>query len=70
MAVKMGHGAQSSEARFAEYIDSLAAVLGRDDRAQPLKDYCTGPLMPGERDYEELKIPAELLAIVRSLIHC
>jgi SRSO17 transposase len=23
--------------------------LGREDRARPLKDYCTGLLMPGER---------------------
>ena len=45
----MEHDAQSSEARFSEYVDSLSAVLGRDDRAQPLKDYCIGLLMPGER---------------------
>jgi hypothetical protein len=31
--------AQSSEARFSEYVDSISAALGRDDRAQPLKDY-------------------------------
>jgi SRSO17 transposase len=49
MAAKMEHEAQSCEGRFAEYVDSLAAVLGRDDRAQPLKDYCKGLLMPGER---------------------
>jgi SRSO17 transposase len=24
-------------------------VLGYEDRAGPLKDYCTGLLMPGER---------------------
>ncbi len=28
--------AQSSEARFVAYVDALAAVLGREDRAQPL----------------------------------
>ena len=41
--------AQSSESRFIAYVDALAAVLGREDRAQPLRDYCTGLLMPGER---------------------
>jgi SRSO17 transposase len=40
--------AQSREARFACHIDALAAVLGREDRARPLKDYCTGLLMPGK----------------------
>ena len=49
MAAKMEHGAQSSESRFFDYVGSLAAVLGREDRARPLKDYCTGLLMPGER---------------------
>jgi len=51
----MEHQAQSSEARFAGYVDSLAAVLGREDRAGPLKDYCTGLLMPGERKSVEPK---------------
>ncbi len=45
----MEHETQSSEARFAGYVDSLAAVPGREDRARPLKDYCAGRLMPGER---------------------
>ena len=45
----MEHEGQSSEARFVAYVDALSAVLGREDRAQPLKDYCTGLLMPGER---------------------
>lgn len=35
-----------SEARFARYIESLAGVLGHVDRAEPLRDYCTGLLMP------------------------
>jgi SRSO17 transposase len=49
MAAKMEPDAQSSEARFAGYVDSLAAALRREDRARPPKDYCTGPLTPGER---------------------
>ena len=45
--------AQSSEARFSEYVDSISAALGRDDRARALKDYCIGLLMPGERNSVE-----------------
>src|SRR5271167_4025423 len=41
--------ARASEARFVGYVESLAPVLGYVDRAGPLKDYCTGLLMPGER---------------------
>src|SRR5271169_6201249 len=41
--------ARASEARFVEYVESLAEVLGYVDRAGPLKDYCTGLLLPGER---------------------
>ena len=40
---------QSSESRFSEYVEALATVLRREDRAGPFKDYCTGLLMPGER---------------------
>ena len=42
MAGKMGLWTQSSEARFSEYVEALATVLGREDRAGPLKDYCIG----------------------------
>jgi DDE superfamily endonuclease len=69
----MEHRAQSSEARFAEYVDSLAAVLGRDDRAQPLKDYCTGLLMPSERKSVEpmaaVVASAHVSAKHQSLLH-
>ena len=69
----MESGAQTSEARFAEYVDSLTAVLGRDDRAQPLKDYCTGLLMPGERKSVEpmaaAVAPAQVSAKHQSLLH-
>ncbi len=40
-------GAQ--EKRFAAYLDSLAQAAGHADRAVPLKSYCTGLLLPGER---------------------
>jgi SRSO17 transposase len=73
MAAKMEHEAQSSEARFAEYVGSLAAVLGRGDRALPLKDYCTGLLMPCERKSVEpmaaVVAPAHVSAKHQSLLH-
>ncbi len=73
MAVKMGRGAQSSETRFAEYVDSLATVLGREDRVRPLKDYCTGLLMPGERKSVEpmaaVVAPTHVSAKHQSLLH-
>lgn len=40
-------GAQQK--RFAAYLDGLAQAAGHHDRAVPLKSYCTGLLLPGER---------------------
>ena len=69
----MDHEAQSSEARFAEYVDALTAVLGREDRARPLKDYCTGLLMPGERKSVEpmaaVTAPAQVSVQHQKLLH-
>jgi SRSO17 transposase len=38
-----------SEARFAAYVEKLVGVIGHADRAEPLRDYCTGLLLPVER---------------------
>ena len=35
--------------RFAAYLDSLARAAEHLDRVAPLKAYCTGLLLPGER---------------------
>lgn len=35
--------------RFAAYMDGLAQAAGHADRSIPLKNYCTGLLLPGER---------------------
>ena len=35
--------------RFAAYIEGLADAAGHADRRMPLKNYCTGLLLPGER---------------------
>jgi SRSO17 transposase len=40
-------GAQAK--RFAAYLDRLAQAAEHADRAIPLKSYCTGLLLPGER---------------------
>src|ERR1700730_7712025 len=40
-------GAQQK--RFAAYLDRLAPAAGHLDRVVPLKSYCTGLLLPGER---------------------
>ena len=37
------------ERRFAAYIEGLAKAAGHEDRHQPLKDYCKGLLLPGDR---------------------
>ena len=37
------------EKRFAAYTDGLAKAAGHADRNAPLKAYCTGLLLPGER---------------------
>src|SRR5580704_8582956 len=43
----MAPGAQQK--RFAAYLDGLAQAAGHADRTEPLKAYCTGLLLPGER---------------------
>ena len=37
------------EQRFAAYIEGLAEAAGHADRHAPLKNYCRGLLLPGER---------------------
>ena len=69
----MGHEGHSSGARFAEYVNSLTTVLGREDRGGPFKDYCTGLLMPGKRKSVEpmasVVAPARVSAKHQSLLH-
>src|SRR3974390_1173618 len=38
-----------SEFRFAAYVEGLTSVIGHADRAGPLRDYCTGLMLPCER---------------------
>src|SRR5262249_19743506 len=46
-AKSVAPGAQQK--RFAAYLDRRAKAAGHLDRAVPLKSYCTGLLLPGER---------------------
>jgi SRSO17 transposase len=38
-----------SEIRFQAYINALSEEIGHADRIDPLRRYCTGLLLPGER---------------------
>ena len=38
-----------SETRFASYMAGLGSVIGHADRTGPLRDYCAGLVLPGER---------------------
>jgi len=41
--------AQTPEQRFGNYIDALSMVIGHADRHEPLRAYCSGLLLPGDR---------------------
>src|SRR5215213_11745754 len=64
---------ESSEARFAAYVEALTGVMGHADRATPLRHYCTGLLMPAERKSVEpiaaMTAPARAAAQHQSLLH-
>src|ERR1700674_34832 len=38
-----------ADARFSAYVEGLASVVGHAERIGPLRDYCTGLILPGER---------------------
>src|SRR2546423_15200011 len=63
----------TSESRFAAYVEGLVSVIGHADRAQPLRDYCTGLMMPCERKSVEplaaVTAPARVAAQHQSLLH-
>ena len=61
------------DARFASYVEGLASVIGHADRIGPLRDYCTGLMLPGERKSVEpmaaKTAPARTAAQHQSLLH-
>ena len=66
-------GEEKTEVRFAAYVAGLSDVLGHADRIAPLRDYCTGLILPGERKSVEpmaaKTAPARTAAQHQSLLH-
>src|SRR6476620_4891936 len=64
---------EDRQGRFGAYVEALAEVIGHADRAAPLRDYCLGLLMPGERKSVEpiaaVTAPARVSAQHQSLLH-
>ena len=63
----------ASELRFSAYVEGLAGAIGHADREAPLRDYCLGLLVPGERKSVEpmaaVTAPARVAAQHQSLLH-
>jgi SRSO17 transposase len=61
------------EAAFGAYVEKLIGVIGHADRAEPLKDYCLGLMLPVERKSVEplaaVTAPARVSAKHQSLLH-
>jgi SRSO17 transposase len=66
-------GGSNSERRFASYLKQLGSVIGHADRKGPLRDYCTGLVLPGDRKSVEpmaaKTAPARTAAQHQSLLH-
>jgi len=62
-----------SETRFSWYVAGLGSVIGHVHRTGPLRDYCTGLMLPGERKSVEpmaaRTAPARTAAQHQSLLH-
>src|SRR5215472_17564972 len=69
----MDRNMRQVEERFAGYVSGLASVIGHADRTGPLRDYCTGLILPGERKSVEpmaaRTAPARTAAQHQSLLH-
>lgn len=68
-----GRRADSSQSRFDAYVEGLVSVIGHADRARPMRDYCMGLVMPGERKSVEpmaaMTAPERTAAQHQSLLH-
>src|SRR3954466_646341 len=64
---------EDRQERFGAYVEALAAVIGHADRAAPVRDYCLGLLLPGDRKSVEpiaaVTAPARVSAQHQSLLH-
>ena len=63
----------SGTAAFETYVDALVEVIGHADRAEPLRDYCLGLMMPVARKSVEplaaVTAPTRVSAKHQSLLH-
>ena len=60
------------EKRFAAYMEGLATAAGHQDRQEPLKRYCKGLLLPGERKSIEpmaARLAPESVQSMRQSLH-
>src|ERR1700739_1043181 len=59
--------------RFSAFVDGLISVTGHGARAKPLRDYCTGLMMPCHRKSVEpiaaMTAPERTAAQHQSLLH-
>jgi SRSO17 transposase len=66
-------GRDGSDGRFSRYVEGLASVIGHADRVAPLRDYCTGLMLPCERKSVEpmaaVTAPDRTAAQHQSLLH-
>ena len=64
---------ETSGDRFDTFIDGIAGVLGHADRVGPMRDYCIGLVMPGDRKSVEpmaaVTAPGRVAAQHQSLLH-
>jgi len=64
---------EGSESRFSKYVEGIVSVIGHADRAQPLRDYCVGLVLPCERKSVEpmaaVTAPERVSAQHQSLLH-
>jgi len=62
-----------TESRFDAYVGAIASVMDHTDRVGPLRAYCTGLMLPGERKSVEplaaRTAPARVSAQHQSLLH-
>ena len=63
----------ASARRFSAYLDAMASVIGHKARVGPMRDYCTGLLLPCERKSVEpmaaATAPGETSAQHQALLH-
>lgn len=63
----------SEATAFDGYVEALIEVIGHADRAEPLRDYCTGLMMPVARKSVEplaaVTAPSRVSAKHQSLLH-